>query len=128
MVPDRDQVLDAVVGDVPGDLSDVCGLVADALHVRDHLQGGGDGAQIPGHRLLLEQQLHTQAFDVPLLLVDVPLRGQHGLPQAGIAVQQGLGRAGDDLLAQGTHGDKFYVEPLQLCFKFDSHYPNLPVM
>ena len=30
-------------------------LVADPLHVRDHFQRGGDGAQIPRHRLLTQK-------------------------------------------------------------------------
>ena len=36
------------LGDPVHHLGDVSRLIADALHVRDHLQGGGDGAQIPG--------------------------------------------------------------------------------
>ena len=116
------------VGDVQGDLRNVRCLVADALHVGDHLQRGRDGAQIPSHRLLLEQQLHAQVLDVPLFLIDLPLGGGRALPQGVISVQQGLGGGGDGLLTQGPHFDQFHIQLLQLLIESVPHYPNLPVM
>ena len=110
------------------DLGDVLGLVADALHVGDHLQGGGDLAQIPGHRLLLQKQLQAQRLDGALLLVDLRVQGAHLGGQGGVSLRQGLGGQGDDLLAQGAHLDELPVQQRQLLVKLSSHYPNLPVM
>ena len=42
------------------DLGDILRLIADALHIGDHFQRGADLPQIPGHRLLLQQQLQAQ--------------------------------------------------------------------
>ena len=53
------------------DLGDVLGLIADALHVRDHLERRGDLAQVARDRLLLKQQLEAEVFDVALLPVDL---------------------------------------------------------
>ena len=110
------------------DLGDVLGLVADALHVGDHFQGGGDLAQVPGHRLLLQQQLQAQGLDGALLLVDLRVQGAHLGGQGGVSLRQGLGSQGDDLLAQGAHFDELPVQQRQLLVKLSSHYPNLPVM
>ena len=110
------------------DLGDVLGLVADALHIRDHFQGGGDLAQVPGHRLLLQKQLQAQGLDGALLLVDLRVQGAHLGGQGGVSLRQGLGGQGDDLLAQGAHLDELPVQQRQLLVKLSSHYPNLPVM
>ena len=110
------------------DLGDVLGLVADALHVGDHFQGGGDLAQVPGHRLLLQKQLQAQRLDGALLLVDLRVQGAHLGGQGGVSLRQGLGGQGDDLLAQGAHLDELPVQQRQLLVKLSSHYPNLPVM
>ena len=53
------------------DLGDVLGLIADALHVRDHLERRGDLAQVARDRLLPKQQLEAEVFDVALLPVDL---------------------------------------------------------
>ena len=110
------------------DLGDVLGLVADALHVGDHFQGGGDLPQIPCHRLLLQKQLQAQGLDGALLLVDLGVQGGHPGGQGGVSLHQSLGGQGDDLLAQGTHFDELPVQQRQLLVKLSSHYPNLPVM
>ena len=107
---------------------DIRGLVADALQVGDHPQRGGDGAQVLGHRLLAQQQIHTAAFDLPFQLVDLPLQGGHLLlGMVGHALQS-LGRQGNGLFAQAAHGDQLPVELFQLIVKFVAHQPNLPVM
>ena len=47
-------------GEKLDDLRNVLGLIADALHVRDHLQRGRDLAQVARDGLLLEQELEAQ--------------------------------------------------------------------
>ena len=39
-----------------GDFRNIRGLIADALHIGDHLKGGGDEPKVGGHRLLLKKQ------------------------------------------------------------------------
>ena len=56
------------------DLRDILRLIADALHIGNHFQRGGDLPQIPRHRLLLQQQLQAQVLDFPLLLVDLAVQ------------------------------------------------------
>ena len=64
------------LADEPGQLRDVGGLVADALQVRDHFQGGGDAPQVGGHGLLLEQELGAEGLDLPLHVVHFPVQGE----------------------------------------------------
>lgn len=110
------------------DLGNIVGLVADTLHVRDHLQGSGDLPQVAGHRLLLKQEPQAEVLDVALLAVDLVVQGRDLLRQGGIAVGEGLRGQSDDLLAQGTHLDELAVELGQLFIELTTHYPNLPVM
>ena len=74
------------------DLRDVGSLISDALHIRDDLHGGGDLPQVPGHRLLLEQQLQAQRFNVPLHLVDLALQRLDLFRQCAVTVLQRLRR------------------------------------
>ena len=103
------------------DLGDVLGLVADALHVGDHLQRGGDLPEIPGHRLLLEQQFQALGLDLPLLLVDLPVQGSDLFCQGAVPRQDGLGGEGDDLLAEGSHLDESPVQQRELLVKAAAH-------
>ena len=66
--------LELLILDVAGDARDVRGLVADALQIGDHFQGRGDRAQVARNGLLLQQELHTQALDLALLMVDLALQ------------------------------------------------------
>ena len=79
-------------------------------------------------KLLLQQQLHAQVFNVPLFLIDLPLGRHGGFPKIVVLIQQGLGGGGDALLAQGAHPNELYSQLLQLFVEFVPHYPNLPVM
>ena len=106
------------MGDHAGDdLHNVLRLVADPLHVRDHFQRGGDGAQIPRHRLLTQKQTHTDCLNGALLLVD--FRADFGdlFPQFFRVGTQRLGGKGDDLLAQRTHFCQFLIQQQKLLFK-----------
>jgi DNA mismatch repair ATPase MutS len=76
----------------PYDLCDVRRLISDALHIRDDLHSGGDLPQIAGHRLLLEQQLQAQRFNVPLHLVNLALQWLNLFCQCVIASIQRLCR------------------------------------
>ena len=110
------------------DLGDVVGLIADAFHVRNHLQGRGDAAQVAGHRLLMQQQPQTQVLDVSLLPVDLPIQRRHLLGQRLIPCGQGLGGQRDHALAQRAHLDQLPMQLGQLLIKAAPHQPNLPVM
>ena len=39
-------------------------LVPDSFHVGNHLQCRRDDSKVPGHRLLLQKQLHADVFNV----------------------------------------------------------------
>ena len=106
------------MGDHAGDdLHNVLRLISNTLHVRDHFQRGGDGTQVPRHRLLAQKQTHTDGLDGALLFVD--LRADLGdlLPQLFRVGTQRLRGKGDDLLAQGTHFRQFLIQQQKLLFK-----------
>ena len=63
------------------DFSDVGGLIADALHIRDHFQRGGNLPQVARDRLLMQQSASGRAASISLfLLVDFLVGGDHLLP------------------------------------------------
>ena len=121
--------LELLILDVAGDARDVRGLVADALQIGDHFQGRGDRAQVARNGLLLQQELHAQALDLALLVVDLALEGR-GLLRALFVcfVFQRVHGGGDCILTQRTHFNELSIEQLQLLVKPDPHQPNLPVM
>ena len=102
-------------------LGNVLRLITDALHVGDHLQRRGDHPQIPGHGLLLQQELETDGLDLPLQLVNtVSLL----LSLAGVlcaALQQRLASGGNDALTLAAHLGHFPIQQLQLLVKSASH-------
>ena len=102
-------------------LGDVGRLDADALHVRDHLEGGGNRPQIPGHRLLLKQQLQTEPLHVPFLVGDLGCQLRQLGRQLHAACQQGLGRQGDGIFAQCAHDGELMIQLLQLFVESASH-------
>ena len=108
-------------GEKLDDLRNVLGLIADALHVRDHLQRGRDLAQVARDRLLLEQELEAQRLDVALLLVDLGIERRDALRQLRIRLREGLGCERDDLLAQCAHLDHLLVQERELFIKPASH-------
>ena len=115
-------------GEILDDLRDVLGLIADALHVRDHLQRRRNLAQIARDRLLLQQELEAQRLDVALLLVDLGIERRDLLCQLRICLCEGLGRERDHFLAQCAHLDHLLIQERELFIKPASHQPNLPVM
>ena len=115
-------------GEKLDDLRNVLGLVANALHVRDHLQRRRDLAQIARDRLLLQQELEAQRLDVALLLVDLRVERPDLLRQLRICLRERPGRERDDFLAQCAHLDHLLIQECELFIKPASHQPNLPVM
>ena len=109
------------VGDILQDLGDVGGLVADSLHVGDHLQCRGDDPQVARHRLLLEQELHAKALNVPLLVVDANLQGANFVGFYRGAPGEGVCHQADGLLAEGAHGDELHVELSKLLIESRPH-------
>ena len=106
------------MGDHAGDdLHNVLRLVADPLHVRDHFQRCGDGAQVPRHRLLAQKQTHTDRLNGALLFVDLCADLGDLFPQLFRVGTQRLRGKGDDLLAQGTHFRQFLIQQQKLLLK-----------
>ena len=103
------------------DLRDVRGLIADALHVGDHLERGGDLPQIAGDGLLLQKQLQAQGLDRALLLVRLLLELPHGGRERHILLLQGLCGQADGLRAGCAHLGQLLVEGGELLVKFTSH-------
>ena len=103
-------------------------MVADALHIRDHLHGRGNGPQVPGHGLLLNEQLEADVLDFLLLLVDVFVLGHDPLGGFHILVQEGVGGILNGGLDHRAHVGHFLPQQPQLGIELDSHQPNLPVM
>ena len=110
------------------DLRHVLRLIADAFHVRDHFQGGGDLPQIAGHRLLLQQHFQAHGLDVALLPVDLRIQRGNLSGLFGVARRQRLRDHGDHFFAQRAHFDQFFIQLRQLFVKTASHQPNLPVI
>ena len=106
------------VGD---DLGDVLGLVADTLHVGDHLHGCGDLAQVTGHGLLLEQELQAQGFNGALGLVNICAQGGDTVNEVILPTGHGLGHQLNDLLTLTAHPGHFPVQLGKLIVKMVSH-------
>ena len=81
------------------DFCDILRLIADAFHVRDHFQGGGNLPKVPGHGLLLQKQLQAQGLDVALLPVDLRIQRGHLPGLFGVARRQRLRDHGDHFFA-----------------------------
>lgn len=77
-------------------IADVGRLVADTLHIADHLKGGRDMAQVACDGLLGEQQLQAQALDIALLTVDIVVAFDHPCGKLRVALL--------DHLDRGNHG------------------------
>ena len=99
------------------DLHNVLRLIADALHVRDHFQRGGNGAQVPRHRLLTQQQTHTNRLNGAFLLVDLCTDLGDLFPKRFVIGNQRLRSQRNDLLAQRTHFRQFLIQQQKLLFK-----------
>ena len=88
---------------------------------------------ISGHdlhdlKLLLEQQLEAEGFDIPLLLVDLRVQRRDLLREAHVSVRHRLGGQCDDLFTARAHFDQLSVQQRKLLIKPASHHPNLPVI
>ena len=110
------------------DLGDVGRLVADALHIGDHFQRGGNLPQVARHRLLLQKELEAERLDAVLHAVDLAVE-RHDLFRHGkVARGNRLARKGNDLFTKRAHLRQLAAEQRKLLVKSASHYPNLPVM
>ena len=109
---------------IKDNVCDICRLVADTLHIRHHFQGRGNPAEIPGHRLLMENQLHTKTLDVTLLTVDDGVILHNFLCQLQIAVCQSFCSIGNGLFAQTAHSDHLCMQLGKLLLIKISHSIN----
>ena len=109
-------------------LRNLAGLDADALHIRHHLQCRRNSAQIPGHRLLLHQELQADILNAALLLADLAHHVIDGLGTLNITIQQGIHRQLDSLLTEAAHIDHLILQQIKLLVEICSHQPNLPVI
>ena len=82
-------ILQRAVGDIRSQLRNIRGLVADAFHIRDDFERGGNAAQVTGHGLLAEKKAHAVRFDFPFQLVDFCLQRKYLLRvRAGFAQER----------------------------------------
>ena len=102
------------------DVRDIGTLVSDPFHIGDHLKGGGDLSQIPCHRLLLQDQLQAEAFDLPFLCIDGGLQIVD-LPDDLLAPLQGLIHLADGGLTKVSHLRQALIQLTELFFILISH-------
>src|SRR5262249_8451530 len=76
-------------GQVDGVLGDLLGQVAHALQVDNDHHGGGDAAQVDGHRLVERQHLEALLVDVVFLVVDLHLAVDDLAGHLDVALGQG---------------------------------------
>ena len=81
---------------IGGPAGDVAAVVADALQLRDDLEAGGDEAQIARGWGPQGEQVHAEAVQLQLPLVQAPVQG-HDL------VGLGLGALGERLDGEVDH-------------------------
>ena len=110
------------------DLGNIRRLIADALHIRDHLERCRDLPQIARDRLLLQKQLQTQRFNRAFLLVRLFLQLRDRRGGRRILRFKRLRGKADGLRARFAHLRQLFIQQGKLLVKFASHYPNLPVM
>ena len=106
---------DAVLLDVRGDLRDICGGVADAFDIRDHLDGRGYFPKVARHGLLAQKQRQALVLDAALHIVDVAVPRNNALGQRAVVGLQRLDRFVDGVRRQGAHADERRGKALQLC-------------
>ena len=114
---------------IDNNLRNILRLVAYALHVRDHLQRGGDLAQVARHGLLLQQQLQAERLDGALLLVDLRVERRD--------LRRQLARRPRSARARPCAMTSSHSAPISISSWFSSAscsskrlliYPNLPVI
>ena len=93
------------------DFGDIRRVVADALHVRRHLQRRGDHAQVARHRLLRQEQAVALLLDLPVLLVDFLVVGDDRTRPVVVVLQQRRHRPAD---GHADHLAHFKQRPVQL--------------
>ena len=111
-----------------GNLRDIGALVPDAAQVGDHFQRRRDGPQVPGHRLLPEQQAQAVVLNVPLHAVHAPGGLDGGEGPLPVPVGEGGGHHVNGVLGGGGHIHQPGIELQKLRVKGFAHYPNLPVI
>ena len=128
-------------GELLDALAHVDAQVTDALEIRHQLQGGGDEAQIGGHRLATRQHLQTKLVDLDLERVDLMIVADGGARQRGVALDEALARGGHHFFDARTHEQDALPHLCELVFVFPvrvpaihhvslqhGHQPNRPVM
>ena len=89
---------------------DIRGLIADAFHIGDHFQRGGNLTEILRHRLLLQQKAKTACFNVAFHLIDLPIQRGNFRRQILVAFHQSAGGHGDRFFAEGSHFQQFLIQ------------------
>ena len=112
-----------------GYICDICGLIPDPLHIRDHTKCRRDTSQIPGYRLLAQQEIHTHCLDIPLFLIDLPFNLMYAVRDLLILFPECFHHQRHRLLAEVTHLNQFSIQLKQLLLIcLSCHQPNLPVI
>ena len=103
------------------DFADVGGLIADSLHIGNHLQRRADLAQIPRDGLLHQQKPEAHALDGAFLLIDEVIGLHHAFGQRHVVAHQRVARLVDGAFDHRAHGDHLPGQFLQLFVKLTAH-------
>src|SRR5207302_3688962 len=94
-----------VVGQVQAGAGDIDGEVADPLQVGGRLEGGADGAQVFGDRLLEREQAHAPGLDVQVQAVGQVVQVDDFLRQVLVLRVEGQHRLVEHLLDHAAEAD-----------------------
>ena len=113
-------------------LRDVHALVAHALDVLDHVEHGGDQAQVGRDRRLQREQREHALVHLEVETVDQVVVGDHHLGELDVLVLDRLARAVERLRHQVEPAERLLLEPLHLVLEVQAvaelvHQPTLPV-
>jgi hypothetical protein len=116
--------LDArVAEDAQGALSDVDGLIADALEVVVNARDRQDEAEIRGHELVQGEKLHDAVVDFHLELVDGVFFLEDTLGKLFIGFQNGVNGLVNGALGEAAHPEQALFQLVQVFFEVAFHEP-----
>ena len=109
-------------------LRDIGGLVAYALHVRDHFQRRGYKAQVGGDGLLAQQKTYAQLHRLPLGLLYGLRQLRYSGGERHISVKQRFYGERDRVFAVAAHIRYLCFQLRELLPVYIPHQPNLPLI
>ena len=103
-------------------LSDVGGLVSDALEVSVDLDDGEDEAEVDGHGLLFGEEVVGHLVDAGLCGVDGGFDFDDVIAEAHVARDVSFDGEAERLLGEGSHGKEFVFEGYELLLKINARH------